>query len=220
LAAGVAGCAAGLDALDGGGTGAEGTAGADVEGTDNFVPGAEGWPGPAGCPDGEAGGVRFAAGAEAGLGAPLDPVPGFPPVAGAGMGAPPGAMAAEGSVAEPGAVPGGLPLPGAGVAAEGSGRPCIPGSGAPGNGLPVGAEVGDPALPAPGVWVCRAALCATDGGSDGPIAATGCAPAPAPPWAGAAACAGGWMVLVWPAWLVTVTVLVTLFTTTVLCTLL
>jgi len=62
------------------------------------------------------------------------------------------------------------------------------------------------------------AFCATEGGSAGPTAATGCgAGVPAAPDAGGA---GGATVVVWPLRSVTVTVLVTLLTTTVLWTLL
>jgi hypothetical protein len=60
------------------------------------------------------------------------------------------------------------------------------------------------------------AFCASDGGSAGPTAATGCG-AGVPCAAGGA---GGATVVVWPLRLVTVTVLVTLLITTVLWTLL
>jgi hypothetical protein len=59
------------------------------------------------------------------------------------------------------------------------------------------------------------AFCATEGGSAGPTAATGCGAGV--PCAGGA---GGATVVVWPLRSVTVTVLVTLLTTTVLWTLL
>ena len=104
----------------------------------------------------------------------------------------------------------------------GSGWPCIPGSAWPGAGLAAWPGVPDCAPAAFGVcvWVCKAAFCATDGGSDGPMAA-GAAAVFTPGCPGAAAAAtGGAMVLVWPVWFVTVTVLVTLLMTTVLCTLL
>lgn len=63
------------------------------------------------------------------------------------------------------------------------------------------------------------AFCATEGGSAGPIAATGAATAGAPgglACAGALACTGGCTVVVCPLRFVTVTVFVTLLTTTVL----
>ena len=63
------------------------------------------------------------------------------------------------------------------------------------------------------------AFCATDGGSAGPTAATGCG-AGVPCAAPGAGRAGGATVVVWPLRSVTVTVLVTLLITTVLWTLL
>ena len=139
-----------------------------------------------------------------------------------GLGGLAGLTAAEAGGCAAG-VPGLAPAGGGGVVAgasavagvldpfgAGSGWPCIPGSAWPGAGL---AALGV-------CWVCKAAFWATDGGNDGPMAAGADAVfTPGCPGAAAAA-AGGAMVLVWPVWFVTVTVLVTLLMTTVLCTLL
>ena len=147
---------------------------------------------------GDAGGVNFAAGGDNVGFVPAPGVPGFPPGGAVvvlevpGVAAP-GITAADGGV--PGFAPGAGFVPGivvfgataaegaAGVpgfvpGAVGSGWPCIPGKGCPGPGLVIGEAA--PGAPAPGgVWVCSAALCATEGGSEGPSAA----PAGAPPCA-------------------------------------
>jgi hypothetical protein len=105
--------------------------------------------------------------------------------------------------------PTGAVVPGANVGDDcGSGCPF-----APGNSAPDGVKPRWPAGP-PGLVPCSAALCATDGGSDGPSPTppTGAAPPRAD-----VACTCGVMVLVWPAGLVTVTVRVALLMTTLLC---
>jgi hypothetical protein len=117
----------------------------------------------------------------------------LPPRGAVGVAAP-GVTAADGDAGgfAPAGVPG-VATPGAGVAAPGvttAGRGWL---GVPGSAAGLAAGFGAPGAPPPcGFRVCKAALCATEGGSDGPMAAAGGGAAPAgPPSAGAAAWAGG-----------------------------